>query len=523
MKTENFDDSIRRKLEDIDPIVREEDIDRVHQFINANRSKTSHIEKRGNKILASLLGLIILSLLAWNIYLTEKHQKLSETMKNLQDDLNSAKLSTTAKGSGDTLFIIKYTEFSGRGAIKEESQIIKGSQSKVMAFYNSIAKKDNALHDINNQNRHLDKNNSEIRNNMPDHTADKPVTDLKIFPYNQHQDSQGNKIYYSIKENHESRNKPMNKTAEQISYNRRFTEMNNQGTYQKSIGLTLSNSSYGKNAYKITQMHMESAITDPSDNHIPSFKINQASEKTATGFTIQHEKDRHNKDSVLTIKNMSEAGKDTISAHSMNPPENKKNNGLLRNINYNIGLGFEMANTQLAISIMGEIYLHKSISITSGIKYMSISEQYDDDDDFMRKKNMDIKKLYSVSDSASLSEITMRYSVTQIPIALNYYYSLRNDYSIMFSLGTDIDVSAKLMMGYRSINNMHYNDDERKNLQTKYHPIALNNAVLAIGIQKEWKRLITQVTPFLSPQLKNVEYKNNNIYYGIRCRILYKF
>src|SRR6185503_12301699 len=67
MKTEDFDDAIKRKLESINPVFDEKDIDRVHQYTIRNRGPFSLL--RTNRFLWSVMGAAVVAtaVLTWKI------------------------------------------------------------------------------------------------------------------------------------------------------------------------------------------------------------------------------------------------------------------------------------------------------------------------------------------------------------------------------------------------------------------------------------------------------------------------
>ncbi|MBI3234113.1 MAG: hypothetical protein HYZ42_08730 [Bacteroidetes bacterium] len=82
MKTDNFDDAIKGKLESIEPKVTDADIDKVHQHVLSNL-KPHFFRTNLKYILASAATVSIVSLVSWNIYISHEKEKLSSRVEEL--------------------------------------------------------------------------------------------------------------------------------------------------------------------------------------------------------------------------------------------------------------------------------------------------------------------------------------------------------------------------------------------------------------------------------------------------------
>lgn len=123
-----------------------------------------------------------------------------------------------------------------------------------------------------------------------------------------------------------------------------------------------------------------------------------------------------------------------------------------------------------------------------------------------------------LTDTNSIRNIGVRNIMFQVPVAINYQLNFKNNYALLFSLGTDLDLYAK-----QTINFEHHMDIVQpisKDFDTKYPVMVFNNMVISAGIQKRWKYLVFQVKPFISPQLKSLVYKKEDLYFGLKLNVL---
>ena len=106
MKTEEFDDALRQKIESINPLYEEGDIDKVHNYVTKNRSMYSNNRLR-YLIGTSLAGLVIAGLLLWNISQWNEHKDLIQKVETLQKNLAQSE-SKPALIKTDTVIIKEY-------------------------------------------------------------------------------------------------------------------------------------------------------------------------------------------------------------------------------------------------------------------------------------------------------------------------------------------------------------------------------------------------------------------------------
>jgi hypothetical protein len=189
------------------------------------------------------------------------------------------------------------------------------------------------------------------------------------------------------------------------------------------------------------------------------------------------------------------------------------------------GFGTEIANGRGGIEIIGEVIMKKKLSFSSGIKFTkNFTESFSDEQDFYKHKSrhfdQDFHEHHDEREPAS--NITIDGFIWQIPLTINYNLRLKNGYSLVFGLGTDLDIYQSQDIHYEN----HQGNDsltQPMNFKTSEPVTVFNNLTITVGAQKQWNRLILRAKPFINPQIIQVNYKSKDIYYGFGLQLLYTF
>jgi len=131
MKTEDFDDAIKRKLESINPVFNEQDIERVHQYTIRNRGPLSIL--RSGRFLWSVIGagMLVTGLLTWkftSLYDRNAHIVQQAVVQPANQDVRkqaAPKIITKT----DTVYLTKYVNKypMSYSAKKQQKQVVLAS------------------------------------------------------------------------------------------------------------------------------------------------------------------------------------------------------------------------------------------------------------------------------------------------------------------------------------------------------------------------------------------------------------
>ena len=88
MKTENFDDAIRRKVESINHQFTEKDIERVHNYVNANKGPLWLRGPFRRLLVYSFTGLVLTGIITWQLTKIHDREILKQTVETLKKDFD---------------------------------------------------------------------------------------------------------------------------------------------------------------------------------------------------------------------------------------------------------------------------------------------------------------------------------------------------------------------------------------------------------------------------------------------------
>ncbi len=199
--------------------------------------------------------------------------------------------------------------------------------------------------------------------------------------------------------------------------------------------------------------------------------------------------------------------------------------GNFRAEQWRAGVVSQLAPENLTFGAAGSFKLANGLGIDAGFRYMDFSlQKFDTRADFDRhdhhKKNnrFDDKLRFAEPDAP----ITIKSNLIQVPVAVTYSIRLPRRFSVELSLGTDLDLTLNQRLDFRGKpDSTGPVRDER--FRTQGGSEFFNNLVFSAGLEKQWKSLVFQLSPFLRPQLKQVFYKPRETEFGIGLGIYYRF
>ena len=459
MKTENFDDAIRGKIESINPQFDERDVDKAHNYVLRKRGNAFRLSN-SNIVFASVCMVAIAALLIWNFSQKEERNQLVQTIDSLKKNIAQAE-SRTPVIKTDTVYQTKYINESVAAPSKNVAVSKQGDSNKGTPTIASSAIK----------------NNRTSKNNGPD------------IAMNQ----KGN-----------SENKNDSQAKEYIA------------------SKTASEENAHAGAVPAERKADAGPIVNPLSANVGNENNNKDQSSGIAGKVV--------KDSgvtkVITKSDSPVAYDDYVSKPPDSVPsdkdKHKSSSHFLKDLHYRVGVGYERGSGSFGYSIAGEVLLNNKWSISTGVELARMkNENYNNDNDFHYKKGTDFYHTYSsdIPDTSSFSNIEIHTTLIRIPVMINYRIALKHNFYLLFGAGTDLDVVAKQDVGYHHKDSN--NPDNPKSFNSSTATLLINNVTLEAGIQKEWKHLVIQVSPFASPQITNVAYKKDNFSYGFGVKVLY--
>ena len=465
MNIDKYNDAIKKKLESIEPKFEENDWDEMKSFMALNVPKGSLWNRYGRLFLYSSGAILFLSSLFFNIKQNYDNTSLLKTNELLVKNNNTKQaIKTQIVYQTDTVYLTKYiTKWHTIDNTVAQSNLERNSKipdSQPFISKNEIVENETKAvlpSPIRENQTHQNTVNISKLNVENKNISSKDVEN--IHPLNQARNETINQIFEP------------NKTSENIS----TIEKNELFSDNKTQNLSELNSiPFNQNAYLWTKQ-------DSKINFITKMPVDALAQR------------KH-----ITIKLPS------IS---------------LANLKYRVGVSFDVGNEQIGGSLLSDVLLSKHWSMNAGLRFLNITgNSYYTSEQYLFATKQDFRQLYApyVPVNYDIINLDFQHYLLQIPIGVTYRYPLRNDFTLLFSATTDLDLYVRQYI------NFDYKEDNSKFEQGTYKSTLsknlLNNLEFSAGLEKKYNRMVFQIHPYISAQLRETAYKKEEFVFGAKMR-----
>ena len=506
MKTDEFDETFRRKVESFHPPFSEDEIDRVQGYVNQH-IHLSLWQRFGHVLTYSVGTLVILTLLTTTIFQANENKSLLNKISELNKELKQEPTQTAVNVKSlpiivekiDTVYVVKHIKHKITIDDDEEDIVtqprvnsieeaspkndIEISENMVIASNNQSEKSFSNQNKvgINKENFSKSNNQNKINANNKDVIEKKqsePITQQNGFI--NIKSGSNSKNQTSSEENTDKKRK----YANQITVNQPVNII--QNTTNQPILKEISSKTIGLkdlNSRGYNQLGLSPAI---------SFAYRQ--------LKTERWVDSSPKKSGFIMPQIS-----------------------LPSLKYRVGLGSNIDNGQIGTSILTEVLFSKSWSTTTGINVSFLGfEHFGDEDDFKRRTEQDFREQHDLDLplSSPIKDIEAHQVLFRIPLYLNYRLPLRKDFTILFSTGTDFDLYHRQITSFS--HHDYIKENQQQGLTESIKVIPYNNWMLSTGIEKRWKRFSVQLSPYVSYQLKPLPYRKTDWMFGVKLNGFYR-
>ncbi|PLK44936.1 hypothetical protein [Emticicia sp. TH156] len=466
MNIDKYNEAIRQKLESVEPTFEESDWAEMQSFMALKAPKISFWGQHGRLFLYSAGTLILLTSLFFNLKQKYDYTSLLDTHRILLQRVNSQESKRIYQT--DTVYLTKYI------TVKQSIKIPADEQA---SDENVVFLQSDHINPV---------------------TIKVPEKEIKDRPSKLNNEEPGKPTQADMTQIRKSESKsiePENQDKNNLPELLKKTETDQ----------TISEVIIGSKIDSITQTE---PIGLSKDNRVGIYAINS--------IPINQRMYLWNKQSP-TIK-YSSAFAENLSAQKKRKRMNFSSISL-DHLNYRIGISLNAGSEEVGGSLLGEVLLNKHWSINAGIKVLNVgggsyftAEQYEYD------TKQDFRKLYApfVPLSNDILNIDFQHYLLQIPLGITYRYPLRNDFTLLFSTTTDLNICGRQMI------NFDYKEDSRKfdqgNAHDKISINVLNNIEFSAGLEKKLNRMVFQAYPYLSTSLRETSYKRDELILGAKLR-----
>ncbi|MCF0070336.1 hypothetical protein LZD49_07620 [Dyadobacter sp. CY261] len=482
MKTNKFENTIRRKLESIEPDFQEKDWVRMQNYMQAH-TPPSFVQQYGSWI-GYAAAASVTSVMAY-LYVGQLSQNdhLVQDVKSLQSQIEVIRNQPAQIAKTDTVYVLQATP---------DGQSLQATEL-AHEFY------------------------PKVKPQQPLHVADEPTNAIAAgLP---------NRAEFSSIE------RPATATPDKTRQSPFEAQQTLENTaFQSQYGTT--NQQIGVNANSVDTQNVpasgNSGRTFGSDFQLKAIE-NFAEIGNSISLTRKMQYELANKLSNrqvqkallanMQIAKAAVSGKKTeqvAQAESVIPK-------LPLKTPYRFGAGFQVEGNGSGKTVLGEVIIRKKFSIAAGITWLKVKPaEFFNETVFREKNRRDFKTTHpgEVPLIFNLYNIKIDQSIVQMPLTLAFRNTVKDDWAYYASMGTNIRLSSKEMISFdcRGPKNEFFNQTISKKGDTS--PITSMN--FALGIEKSWHPIVVQAEGYWVNYFKAVTPLKHSAGPGLKVKLLYQ-
>jgi hypothetical protein len=538
MKPDKFDESIRRKLEGIQPSFQEDDWAKFTAYQAAHApSSFSFIKQYGRALMYSAASVAAAVMVFANVYQYRQNKQLDQQLSQLKTTLaqkNDAPIRISHRV--DTVYITKYIKVeSSQNNQYDESVPSLNDVSPNEVLTNNTQDVGESLRNVGKIIRqNPDQRISEVFEKQPSETEnttpkEAEKSEEEIVP------NQENTI---LKNSVAPKNKRNLTTKEILS---KSTNASSRSTTQNSNSGS-ANFKNNTGVFRKQREFVSSASNDLVANNtsVVTEAENTTAESTFDIMPLEHNSNLVELDGIepaeAKVQRYAYAAVTaaTAAVPSTTTTESKTTAPKLppisfKNMKFRIGTGLNIGDKFTAYSANTSLLLGKFWSLDLGLSQAKITgPQFYTEDIFKAKTQKDFdswnKNKGAVKPPLAppqILDIKTSVSLWRMPISLTYRWPVKDGFSLLMSGGTNLNLSANQQYSY-------YIKERNGELEEKggnfdITPSLSNDVVLAAGVEKQWRSLVLQAETYAAPYLQKPTYLTENRNIGIRVKVLYQF
>lgn len=189
---------------------------------------------------------------------------------------------------------------------------------------------------------------------------------------------------------------------------------------------------------------------------------------------------------------------------------------------FRAGVSFSRTRTSTSYGVVGEIPLKNNFFLSVGLMKTQYNALYFTNEKvFTERTNHSFRKTFGngIPFGGTVSNISTRSSLMQVPLAFGYRFSVGSGFSISGSIGTRINARFRQRLdcefwdGHRpqKISGINYRKDS--------YPL-VNNVSYSLGLEKSFKPVVVQGEIFYHHQDKDIPFQRPSTP-GVRVKLLY--
>ena len=500
MKTDKFSEAIRQKLAQLQPSFKEQDWGKMKSFMDG-QSPPSFWQQYGNGLLYVASGVIITTLLITNHFQNIENKTLRSTVQTL-----SQKVTELQKPE------VQNEDIS----VKSNKTIALNQNSNNNLGSQNIDKKD--FKNIDSE-KIVQTENNNFENPIKNQASQTEKITVIDEAKNLH-NSDNSEFQSKNSENLLTSKTPKNRFKNTISSKSENQNILNQRGFSKKM--PRSKDDYNNNVVAnetIKQKNIE----------IKEISLRESSEpNTQTPKQLNTISPLQPIDTVYLISDLP-TKKIRVKAPFLAKEILTKKKSFSLPFVLQAGLSLNTSRHETGVGIWIELFISKKLSLGVGLDYMSLNEpRFNTDDNFTNKKRENFRDLYApkVPMNQDIFNIDVSEKRIQLPLLLTYHFPLKNNFSILTSAGTSLNLNTKQNIAFNVRRGP--SDYIDNSFRSEVRRPIFTNIIWGVGIEKTWNKFVVQALPTFNFQTinppKNKPDDDNRIgNVGLRIRALYRF
>lgn len=538
MKPDKFDESIRRKLEGIQPSFQEDDWAKFTAYQAAHApSSFSFIKHYGRTLMYSAASVAAAVMVFANVYQYRQNKQLDQQLSQLKTTLaqkNDAPIRVSHRV--DTVYITKYINVeSSQNNQYDESVPSLNDVSPNEVLSNNTQDVGESLRNVGKIIRqNPDQRISEVFEKQPSETEntspkEAEKSEEEIVPNQENtilkkSVAPKNKRNLTTKEMLSKSTNPSSRSTIQNSNSGSVSFKNNTGVFrkQKELVSSASNDLVANNTGVVTEA--ENTTAESTFDIMPLEHNSNLVE--LDGIEPAEAKVQRYAYAAVTAATAAAPSTTTTESKTISP---KLPPISFKNMKFRIGTGLNIGDKFTAYSFNTSLLLGRFWSLDLGLSQAKITgPQFYTEDIFKAKTQQNFDSWHKDKGAVKppfalpqVFDIKTNVSLLRMPISLTYRWPIKDGFALLMSGGTNLNLSANQKYSYYTRERNGELEEKEGNFDIK--PSLSNDVVLAAGVEKQWRSLVLQAETYAAPYLQKPTYLTENRNIGIRVKVLYQF
>ncbi len=186
------------------------------------------------------------------------------------------------------------------------------------------------------------------------------------------------------------------------------------------------------------------------------------------------------------------------------------------------GISFNVSNQRIGTGLSVDVTFGKHVGITTGLTYNFLYEQQFPDRETMHGGpphgyNPHLNDHFG--DKNHVSDIRIQNQLLQLPVAINYQVPLKHNFTLGFSLGTELDLYLYQKVSYtRHLDSMR---TDSPHFGSRGTVVPFNSMFFGVGASKQWNHLQLNIQPYYNQRIKDLFYKPGEAEFGVGIKLMY--